>query len=52
MFSNTSLHQKEGLGMGPISDRIRKRFGVESFSQFEGAEMMAKKHGFTRLSLD
>jgi acetyl-CoA C-acetyltransferase len=52
MFSNTSLHQKEGLGMGPISDRIRKRFGVESFSQFEGAEMMAKKYGFTRLSLD
>lgn len=52
MFPNTSLHQKEGLGMGPISDRIRKRFGVESFSQFEGAEMMAKKYGFTRLSLD
>jgi acetyl-CoA C-acetyltransferase len=52
MFSNISLHQKEGLGTGPISDRIRKRFGVESFSQFEGAEMMAKKYGFTRLSLD
>jgi acetyl-CoA C-acetyltransferase len=52
MFSNTSLHQKEGLGTGPISDRIRKRFGVESFSQFEGAEMMAKKYGFTRLILD
>src|SRR5258705_8269780 len=34
MFSNTSLHQKEGLGTGPINDRLRKRFCVESFSQF------------------
>ncbi|OAF20155.1 acetyl-CoA C-acetyltransferase [Bradyrhizobium neotropicale] len=52
MFSNISLHQKEGIGIGPISDRIQKRFGVESFSQFEGAEMIAKKYGFDRLTLD
>ncbi|WP_342729291.1 acetyl-CoA C-acetyltransferase [Bradyrhizobium sp. B097] len=52
MFSNISLHQKEGIGTGPISDRIQKRFGVESFSQFEGAEMIAKKYGFDRLTLD
>lgn len=52
MFSNISLHQKEGIGVGPISDRIQKRFGVESFSQFEGAEMIAKKYGFDRLTLD
>ncbi|MFB6453082.1 acetyl-CoA C-acetyltransferase [Bradyrhizobium sp. WSM2254] len=52
MFSNISLHQKEGLGTGPISDRIQKRFGVGSFSQFEGAEMIAKKYGFDRLTLD
>lgn len=52
MFSNISLHQKEGLGTGPISDRIQKRFGVESFSQFEGAEMIARKYGFDRLTLD
>lgn len=52
MFSNLSLHQKEGIGTGPISDRIQKRFGVESFSQFEGAEMIAKKYGFDRLTLD
>jgi acetyl-CoA C-acetyltransferase len=52
MFSNVSLHQKEGIGTGPISDRIQKRFGVESFSQFEGAEMIAKKYGFDRLTLD
>ncbi|WP_426411898.1 acetyl-CoA C-acetyltransferase [Bradyrhizobium ganzhouense] len=52
MFSNISLHQKEGIGAGPISDRIQKRFGVESFSQFEGAEMIARKYGFDRLTLD
>lgn len=52
MFSNMSLHQKEGLGTGPISDRIQKRFGVESFSQFEGAEMIAKKYGLDRRTLD
>ncbi|MHB0772976.1 acetyl-CoA C-acetyltransferase [Bradyrhizobium sp. 1.29L] len=52
MFSNISLHQKEGLGTGPISDHIQKRFGVASFSQFEGAEMIAKKYGFDRLTLD
>lgn len=52
MFSNIALHQKEGLGTGPISDRIQKRFGVETFSQFEGAEMIARKYGFDRLTLD
>src|ERR1700722_892516 len=39
MFSNIALHQKAGLGVGPFSDRIKKRYGVETFSQFEGAEM-------------
>lgn len=52
MFSNIALHQKEGLGTGPISDRIQKRFGVDTFSQFEGAEMIARKYGFDRLTLD
>src|SRR5208337_4337548 len=46
MFSNISLHQKAGIGVGPFSDRIKQRYGVESFSQFEGAEMIAKKYGF------
>jgi acetyl-CoA C-acetyltransferase len=31
---------------------IQKRFGVETFSQFIGAEMMAKKHGFDREACD
>ena len=52
MFTNISLHQREGLGIGPFSDRIRRRFGVDTFSQFEGAEMVAAKHGLDRDALD
>jgi acetyl-CoA C-acetyltransferase len=52
MFSNIALHEKAGLGSGPVSDRIRARYGVESFSQFEGAEAIARKYGFTRDDLD
>jgi len=52
MFSNIALHIKEGLGAGPVSPRIAARFGVRNFSQFEGAEMIAKKYGFDRAMLD
>lgn len=52
MFSNISYHARDGVGVGPFSDRILKRFGVETFSQFEGAEMMAAKYGFDRETLD
>jgi acetyl-CoA C-acetyltransferase len=52
MFSNIALHQKEGIGVGPWSERIKTRYGVESFSQFTGAEMMARKYGFDRQTLD
>jgi len=52
MFSNLSYHQKDGVGVGPFSKRIQQRFGVESFSQFEGAEMVAAKYGFDRVALD
>lgn len=52
MFSNLSYHTAAGVGIGPFSDRIKQRFGVETFSQFEGAEMLAKKYGFTRERLD
>ena len=52
MFSNLSLHQKAGLGVGPVSARIKARYGVESFSQFAGAERMARKYGFDREALD
>ena len=52
MFSNYVLHRKEGLGTSPFSDRIKKRFGVDDFSQFTGAEMIARKYGFKRDVLD
>ena len=52
MFSNISLHEKEGIGTGPFSPRIQRRFGVKEFSQFEGAEMIAGKYGFDREALD
>lgn len=52
MFSNVSLHEKTGIGTGPISPRIRQRYGVDNFSQFDGAEMLAAKYGFDRETLD
>lgn len=52
MFTNMSLHAKEGIGVGPFSERIKARFGVDEFSQFDGAEMIARKYGFDREALD
>ncbi|API59880.1 acetyl-CoA acetyltransferase [Tardibacter chloracetimidivorans] len=54
MFSNMSFHAREGVGVGvgPVSGRIRARYGVEEFSQFAGAEMIAKKYGFDRETLN
>src|SRR3954463_14410681 len=39
-------------GANPLSPAVQKRFGVDSFSQFVGAEMIAKKWGFSRETLD
>jgi acetyl-CoA C-acetyltransferase len=39
-------------GKEPIGPRIKERFGVQEFSQFAGAEMIAKKWGFSRDMLD
>jgi len=36
----------------PTTQRIRDRFNVAGFSQFAGAEMIARKHGFSRQDLD
>ncbi|OAN58534.1 acetyl-CoA C-acetyltransferase [Sphingomonas sp. TDK1] len=52
MFSNLSFHQREGIGIGPVSPSIAARFGVREFSQFQGAEAIARKHGFDRETLD
>jgi acetyl-CoA C-acetyltransferase len=52
MGSTFTLHRKEGIGTGPFSARIQKRFGVKDFSQFTGAQMLAEKYGFRREELD
>lgn len=51
MGSPTRLALDAGLG-GPWSKRIRERFGVDGFSQFTGARMMAEKYGLDRDALD
>src|SRR3569623_1266031 len=40
-----TLPLEHGIGTGPFSRRIRERFGVETFSQFTGAEKIAEKYG-------
>lgn len=52
MFADMTVLEKAGIGEGPVSPRIRERFGVKSFSQFKGAEMIAQKYGFSRDQLD
>jgi acetyl-CoA C-acetyltransferase len=40
-------------GMGDyISPRVRERYDYQEFSQFEGAELIAKKYGLSRDQLD
>ncbi len=51
MGSSVMLHHKAGLGH-PMSPRQQARYPGIQFSQFMGAEMIAKKNGFTREQLD
>jgi acetyl-CoA C-acetyltransferase len=46
------LPMQAGIGIGPWTQRIKDRYGVDQFSQFTGAEMMASKYGFGRGDLD
>ena len=46
------LPMQAGIGIGPWTQRIKERYGVDQFSQFAGAEMMASKYGFGRDDLD
>jgi acetyl-CoA C-acetyltransferase len=39
-------------GAAPWSAKVLERFGVRGFSQFHGAEAIARKYGFTREQLD
>ncbi|MBD0276189.1 MAG: acetyl-CoA C-acetyltransferase [Acetobacteraceae bacterium] len=52
MGTSWTLHAKAGLGAGPFSGRVQRRYGVEGFSQFTGAAMIADKHGLGREEMD
>lgn len=52
MFTPMTLAAEAGLGAGPWPKPVLDRFEVPQFSQFDGAEMMADKHGFSRDDLD
>ncbi len=51
MGSTAMLHMKEGLG-NYKSPRLEEEYPGIMFSQFMGAEMIVKKHGFTKDDLD
>lgn len=51
MGTPTVLPAKAGLG-GPWSQHIKSSYGVEEFSQFTGAQLIADKYGFSREDLD
>ena len=51
MFSPTTLAQKAGLGHYQ-SETVNKRYNDIVFSQFMGAEMIAKNYGFNKDQLD
>ena len=52
MGTPTLLAMQAGIGTGPWSQRIRDRYGVSEFSQFTGAEMIARNYQMTREALD
>ncbi len=52
MGTNRSFHAQAGLGEGPWPASIRNRFGVAEFSQFNGAQTIANKYGFSREDMD
>ncbi len=47
-----TLPMQQGIGTGPFPKSVQDRFGVAMFSQFDGAEMIAEKYGFSREELD
>ena len=46
------LPLQAGIGTGPWPQAILDRYGVTEFTQFRGAEMMARKYGLNREELD
>jgi len=51
MFTSSALPEKEGLG-GYMSPAMQARYPGVKFSQFTGAEMMAKKYNLSKDQLD
>jgi acetyl-CoA C-acetyltransferase len=51
MFSPNSLADKAGLG-GYVGEQMQQRYPGVVFSQFSGAEQMARKYGLSRDELD
>lgn len=51
MGSNATFHMKEGLGHY-MSPELQAKYPGVQFSQFMGAEMLVKKHGFSKDDLD
>ncbi len=51
MFTSSALPQKAGMGFYQ-SPAINQRYHNEVFSQFTGAEMMARKYGLSKAELD
>ena len=46
------LPLQAGIGIGPWPQSIKDRYGVTEFSQFTGAEMIARDYHFARADLD
>ncbi len=51
MGSTAAFHEKEGLG-NYYSPRLEAKYPGTQWSQFVGAEMLVKKHGFSKNDLD
>ncbi len=51
MLEPTKIAAQNGLGEY-MSAGLKRRYQVDTFSQFDGAEMIARKYGFSREDLD
>lgn len=52
MGSAITLAQAGGIGANPFPASIQDRYGVKTFNQFVGAQMIADNYGFTREQMD
>lgn len=52
MGSPEKLALDAGIGTSAVVPEIYAKYGISGFSQFNGAEMIADKHGLTRDDLD